>query len=276
MPGYPIHKLFQAVACVALALAAPSPCRLAVTAAREDAQGSAVRLPEEPGLRSVLGAVPSMNAGPSAAPWPLVFPLVAETQRFSIHARGREPVQVERSESYLSRIEGLLGQRVLGRVTYYRYDTSEELARATGMYAVGVTFVKSREIHSTLSFHPHEIVHLVSGQLGNPGTFFHEGLAVALGDEGRWNGRNVHTLAKPVARSRGLTRLIRDFESVDPEVAYPAAGSFVASLIRAHGIASVATFFRACNGSAASREQAFEASFGLTLDQAANAWASGL
>jgi hypothetical protein len=202
--------------------------------------------------------------------------LAQERARVFVHARPGDPVQVERTERYLSRIEGLLGQRVPTRVEYYRYESSEEVAQATGIRALGVTFAKSGEIHSTLPFHPHELVHVVAGQMGDPGTFFQEGLAVALGDGGRWNGRGVDRLARPVARSGGLSRLIAEFDSADPDVAYPAAGSFVAALIRVHGMERVAAFFRACDGSVASRDRAFEASFGLTLDQATFAWAAGL
>jgi hypothetical protein len=196
--------------------------------------------------------------------------------RVVVHACLRTPVQVERTERYLSRIEALLGERGPARVEYYRYETPDELGRATGIRALGVTFAKTGEVHSTLPFHPHELVHVVAGQMGNPGTFFQEGLAVALGDQGRWNGRAVDAMAKPIARSGGLSRLVDGFDSMDPDVAYPAAGSFVAALIRSHGIASVAAFFRACQGSVASRDRAFEASFGLTLDQALAAWAARL
>lgn len=272
MSGYPIHRLLRTAgrsACLALALAAP---RLSTSGESERQEASS----EERGLRSVPGAVPgrAVAAPPASRPPGVAF--AAETQRFSVYGRGREPVQVERTERYLSRIECLLGHRVLARVKYYRYETSDELARATGIYAAGLTFPKGSEIHSTLRFHAHEIVHLVSGQMGNPGTFFQEGLAVAVGDEGRWNGRSVDTLAKRFARSGALPQLIRDFDSVDPELAYPTAGSFVAWLIRVRGIASVAAFFRACDGGGASRERAFEASFGLTLERAGEAWAARL
>ncbi|HEY2944883.1 MAG TPA: hypothetical protein VGN09_20785 [Vicinamibacteria bacterium] len=219
-------------------------------------------------LRAAGGAYLALSVAQSAA--------ADVAPRLVVHAGLRAPVQVERTERYLSRLEALLGERGPARVEYFRYETTDEVGRATGIRALGVTFVKMGQIHSTLAFHPHELVHVVAGPMGDPGTFFQEGLAVALGDEGRWNGRAVDAMAKRVVRGGELSRLVDAFDSIDPDVAYPAAGSFVASLIRGHGIASVAAFFRACHGSVASRDRAFEASFGLTLDQALVAWAARL
>src|SRR4029453_6933607 len=109
----------------------------------------------------------------------------------------------------------------------------------TGTYAAGITFPAANQIHSTQEFHAHEIVHLVASRLGNPGAFFQEGLAVAVGNEGRWNGQDVNKLAKAAAGRAPLSKLVAGFDRIDPEVGYPVAGSFVASLIKAHGIAKV-------------------------------------
>ena len=80
----------------------------------------------------------------------------------------------------------------------------QELAAFAGPYAAGVTYPTRRQIHSTRSSHLHEIVHLVAAQLGDPGPFFHEGLAIAIAEPGR--GRDARrlmppSLARPTSRA---------------------------------------------------------------------------
>lgn len=200
--------------------------------------------------------------------------MAAQTEHFVFYTRDNRNVDAEKSERYLRKVSLLLGQRVSGRTDYYRYSTPEQVAVATGTYAAGVTFARLRQIHSIEPFHAHEIVHLVAGQLGNPGAFFEEGLAVALGNEGKWYGKNVDALAKPAAKAAKISTLVASFERMDAQLAYPVAGSFVASLIKVHGIAKVASFFRACSGK--NLDDAFARTFGLTLEEAGTAWTRSL
>jgi hypothetical protein len=211
----------------------------------------------------------SLNAGPLPG-----FALTAQTPHFAFYSRDHERVDAERSEVYLVKVERLLGQRVQGQAEYYRYSSPEELAASTGTYAAGVTYAGAGQIHSTEAFHAHEIVHLVAGQLGNPGAFFQEGLAVAIGNAGKWNGKDVDTLARATAKGARLSALVTGFDRLDAQISYPAAGSFVSMLIQKQGIAKVAEFFRACDGR--NTEQAFARAFGQTLDEAGAAWARGL
>jgi hypothetical protein len=46
-------------------------------------------------------------------------------------------------------------------------------------------------------------------------------------------------------------------------------------LIKTHGVARVAAFFRACGGAGAPKDDAFRATFGESLDEAGAAWAEG-
>ena len=202
------------------------------------------------------------------------FVLRAQTEHFSFYGRGQAKVDAEKSERYLAEVQRLLGQRVAGRAEYYRYETPQELAAGTGTYAEGVTFARAGQIHSTQDFHAHEIVHLVAGQMGNPGAFFQEGLAVALGNGGRWRGKDVHSVARPVARRAKLSVLVSTFARQDAETAYAVAGSFVSALIERHGIARVSEFFRACSGG--NTADAFARAFGSSLDEAGEAWAASL
>ena len=220
----------------------------------------------------VAGAVMAA-ANLQAAPLP-GFVLKAETEHFAFYSRGNEKVDAAKSERYLARVEAMLGQDVSGRAEYYRYANPQEVAAGTGTYAEGVTFARAGQIHSTQEFHAHEIVHLVAGQMGNPGVFFQEGLAVAIGNEGRWQGQDVNKLAREQARRAKLSALVAGFGRMDANTAYAVAGSFVGSLIKAHGAAKVAEFFRACSGG--NTADAFARTFGQTLDEAGVAWAASL
>ena len=204
------------------------------------------------------------------------FSLKAETPHFSFYSRDNMKIDAAKSEAYVSRMENLLGCKVPGKAEYYRYGSPEEIAAGTGTYAQGLTFTQSGQIHSTQDFHAHEIVHLVAGQLGNPGVFFQEGLAVALGNDGKWRGQSVDKIAKAKALNVKVSALVKGFDRMDPEVGYPVAGSFVARLVSTHGIAKVADFFRAAGAAGSDRDAAFAATFGESLDEAGARWQASL
>ncbi|HEY3120810.1 MAG TPA: hypothetical protein VGL15_09305, partial [Vicinamibacteria bacterium] len=229
-------------------------------------------------MRKVAGfalALALVGSSAMAAPLPGFVP-IARTAHFTFYGRGGAKVDAGRTERYVEQLEGLLGQRVAGTAEYYRYDNAQEVAAGTGTFADGVTFAHGGQVHSTLPFHAHELVHLVAGQLGNPGAFFHEGLAVALGDGGRWRGQRVNGIAKSLAASRGpLSAVVTGFASLDPEVAYPLAGSFVGRLIEKHGLPKVSDFFRKCPAGG-DPQAAFAAVFGETLDEAGRSWFASL
>lgn len=209
-----------------------------------------------------------------AAP-PPGFALAAETQHFSFYTRSKQKIDSGKSERYLAQVEALLGQPLDGRAEYFYYERPEDIAAATGTYAAGLTYVAAREIHSTRAFHPHEIVHLLAGQLGNPGVFFQEGLAVVIGDERKWYGRKVDDLARPVAAQLRPQMLASRFTDLDPNVAYPVAGSFVAHVIDRHGVAKVREFLQAC-GPGQGWERAFARVFGQSFEAAWTDWSRSL
>ena len=210
-----------------------------------------------------------------AAPLP-GFVLTAQTQHFSFYSRDNQKVDSQKTERYLAQVEQLLGQQVEGRSEYYRYATAQELAAGTGTYAAGLTFAHAGQIHSTQAFHAHEIVHLVAGQMGNPGVFFQEGLAVAIGNEAKWQGKDVDSLARKAAAGAKLSSLVARFDSMDADTAYAVAGSFVNRLIKTHGIGKVADFFRACGPAGTNPTAAFARTFGQSIDEAGAAWATSL
>ncbi len=216
--------------------------------------------------------------GVEAAPLP-GFALTAQTEHFSFYTRDKQAVEAKKTEQYVAKVEQLLGERLSGRADYYRYSSAEEIEFATGRYAAGLTVATSGpgQIHSMKPFHPHEIVHLVAEHLGNPGTFFHEGLAVAVGDEAHWAGKSVDAIAKEMVKAgriSSVSNLVAEFDRMDPQSAYPVAGSFVAFLIKTHGIEKTTEFFRAC--SRGNTGTAFLHTFGQTMDQAGAGWLAAL
>lgn len=184
----------------------------------------------------------------------------------------RTRVDLERTDAYLARIEALFGQPLSGRIEYYRYERPEDIAAQTGVYAIGLTRVGGSVVHSTLDYHPHELVHAVAGRLGDPGRFFHEGLAVAVGDEGRWGGRDVHELARARAGALTWQALRQVFERHDADTAYPLAGSFVKHLIETNGLPRLVAFFRACPAHGTRVDSAFRAAYARSLEGAFADW----
>jgi hypothetical protein len=227
--------------------------------------------------KSAVGTVALLGLlSTSALAGPLPgFSLRAESLNFAFFSRNDARIDVRQSEAQLARVESALGQRVLGRVDYYVHERPEDIAAATGRYAGGLTFPELGQMHSTSSSQEHEIVHVVAHQLGNPGPFFQEGLAVALGDRGRWMSQPVDRVARKVAPNTPIEALIAGFDSADPREGYAVAGSFVSFLIKAHGLPQVSHFFRACQGER-TVDAAFAASFGESLTAAGARWARSL
>src|SRR5687768_1161214 len=197
------------------------------------------------------------------------FTLAARTPRVSFYSRGQK-VDVAKVEASLTRIESELGTRLAGHASYYRYGTAQEVAAGTGYYAAGVTF--AGQVHSTSECHDHELVHLVATQMGDPGRFFNEGLAVALGDSSRGLRR---TAKKALAGGQPVASWVAAFDAQDPHAAYAVAGSFVRHLIDTHGMEKVRILFRASR-SERDLPRVFAATYGTGLDEALAAWHASL
>jgi hypothetical protein len=205
------------------------------------------------------------------------FVLAAQTDRFAFYTQGQgAKVDAQRSEKFLGEVEQELGHHLTTRAEYYRYADASAVQAGTGQRATGVTYPGQAAIHTAEAFHAHEIVHLVAGTMGDPGVFFQEGLAVALGDKGKWNGRAVDKVLRDrKVKVTSMTTATRSFAALDTEVSYPLAGSFVSYLIKAHGLKQVADFFRSCKRADAA-PAAFLATFGQSLDDAGKAWSATL
>jgi hypothetical protein len=224
-------------------------------------------------ILGLAGAV-LVSAAAHAAP-PPGFTLVAQTEHFSYYTRGHLKVDVDKSERFLAHVESVLGVTVESRAEFYRHDHAAELAALTGRYVSGFTDPATGRIDSTLEFHPHELVHRVAAELGDPGHFFHEGLAVALSSGGKWNGQRLDRAARSAIGRGGFQMVVDGFGRIDADRSYPVAGAFVAYLIRSDGIAKVAEFFRHCR-TERDRDSAFAAVFGRSLAEAGEAWTASL
>jgi hypothetical protein len=220
-------------------------------------------------------AVVLLGSQLQAAPLP-GFAKVAETSNFVFYSRDGQAVDATKTQKFFETLAKDLGCAPSGQTAYYRYEYAEQVTVATGVVASGVTLPESGEIHSSRAYHPHELVHRLAATLGNPGRFFQEGLAVALGDGGVWNGVKVDALAvRLLARAGNADQMIDAFDRVDPNEAYPLAGSFVQYLVKTHGAKTVATFFHACSN-ATDRDASFAKVFGCDLGAATKAWAASL
>jgi hypothetical protein len=212
-----------------------------------------------------------------SAETPPGFRQMVGTSRVAFFARvgsdfgGRQEMDVKRTDAFLARMERLFGRPLAAPISYYQHERPEDIAALTGVYAYGLTRVGGSVVHSTAGYHPHELVHAVAGGLGDPGRFFHEGLAVALGDEGRWRGRPVDALARAQTATVDREKLLTAFDGLRSDVAYPVAGSFVRHLIARDGLSKLIQFFRACP-KGVNANVAFLQTYGRSLEVAFGEW----
>ena len=172
--------------------------------------------------------------------------------------------EVERS---LWKVQRLLGQELPGPAEYYRYGTPQEVAADVGEYATGVTLGQPAP-------DPHRAPRMPSPRDRAPrGRAARRSRPLLPGGAGggperlEMAGADAGRRAPPAAlRRQKFSALAARFESLPPEMAYPLAGSFVASLIKTYGVSRVAAFFRACGGAGAPRDDAFRAHLRPSLD----------
>lgn len=153
------------------------------------------------------------------------------------------------------------------RYSYYRVPDTRTLFQEKDLDATGVAFRDTNEIWSIYPCHRHEMVHLVSFQMGDPGAFWSEGLAVAL-TEG-YQGHNSKRFFRKLAASDDLAELIRDFAGLTElmdrqgrEDHYAATGSFMRHLLKAYGDRAIAKYFRQCSARGDSDGKIFVRTFG--------------
>jgi len=197
----------------------------------------------------------------------------AQSEHFVFYATRRSgKPDVARSERFLAEVERTLGHDVSGRADYFLVEHPSDIFAATGLYTDGVTDLEAGAIMSVRGFHPHELVHRVAAELGNPGLFFHEGLAVALGEKGKLGGKDVDRLARRALERRSFEAFLVAFSNQPREEAYAVAGSFVRHLLSRYSARQVAEYFKACGRQGRPCSSAFSRVFGASFDEAVVSW----
>jgi hypothetical protein len=163
-----------------------------------------------------------------------------QTEHFAFHTLPGAPISdADRAavEARFTAAESALGHRYAGPILdFYRYPDRELKGALTG--DSGNAHFDGHAIHTLWPRDAHEIVHAIAAEIGDPHSpLLGEGLAVAL--SGSWQGMPVDAWVRRYHRTSllpGIGALVDDFDSVEERVAYPVAGSFVASLISRRGM----------------------------------------
>jgi hypothetical protein len=232
---------------------------------------------------AAIAALVSVSAGGRLLASPGEFVRVAQTKHISFYAveGGRSSVSPGRCERFLARVAQQLGVE-LGdedQVAYYRLTYPEQVVFYTGIPDARYAGWANRDVvYSVLAFHRHELVHVIALRIGDPGRFFQEGLAIALGDKQRRGAEHVDRVARACLSgldTQTFEHVVEFDDDVAPEIAYPLAGSFMRYLIKQHGPSAVVRFFRGCPD-ARHRDTAFASVFGLSLQDALSRWCASL
>lgn len=206
------------------------------------------------------------------------FELRQETARADWYAKPGLKIDIKKCEKFLAKTEKLFGVTV-PRFTYLRVQFPEQVfaLSPTHLYAEGVTDADTMRILSTKDCHVHEIVHLVTFQLGNPDRLLAEGIAQMLGND---NTKEDRRIANQHAWERGDTYMaaalaINRPVSDNSEVYdwYVLGDDWVRYLVKHYGIRKFVAFIKGnCKVSAA---DAFRQVYGQELDDVFNEWLYG-
>jgi hypothetical protein len=233
--------------------------------------------------RLVLGLLPLLVPGSVLASGLVPLTFIEETEHFRFvsgpSTGGRLKVDAKASEKAYRELSALLGVTLEGKIEYQRLEFPEQVAVYSGdsnLWTTGVAHPESRVIQSTLPSHPHEVVHVLSNRLGQPSTFFVEGLAVELGDRGKLGESSVDSVARPFVTGPLVDRSIASFRDVDPLAAYSLAGSFTRYLVRRYGLPRLLEFFGASHHGGLDEANVFHRTFGVALSEALSGWREGL
>ncbi len=207
-----------------------------------------------PALAAVVLAIAcsSSPTAPTAGPTMSAFVQLTErfeTAHFVLHHAPGDSVDAERCEAHLQWLSAYLGVALPAKVDYYKFREWEDYwAAVSPGTSLGMAQPGGPAVFTIQPFHAHEVVHLFTGQLGSPNSFFHEGMSNAFqndplaGDyEGRdhWSGLTFHDLARQARAAGTLPRLetIIDTDGFrsTPGAARP-AGSFVRYLVDTQGV----------------------------------------
>lgn len=236
------------------------------------------------GLAAGCGGSPTSPSGT----WPPHTQSQA-TAHFDFHYAQGDSVDTAWQEAFHQWATRELQVTVTRRIAYYKYMTpAHMLALHNGPGTVNAWADPDRwTLHTIWPADNHETIHLYASLIGGATSLFNEGLAVAFqvdpvrGDlTPRWNNRHVHDVAMSLRLQGRLPPLgsmltLDAFRSLDTQVAYPTAGSFVRYLIDAQGgIGPIRTLLaQSTHADPASVTRAHvEAAWGRSLDALEAAW----
>ena len=181
------------------------------------------------------------------------------------------------------------------KLNYYKYVDREHLERITGKETNGFAEIDNYNFHSIWFAEGHECIHsLVVNLIGHPPALFNEGIAVALAPQPiyghgvfqpvpTWSGVELDVIAADLKQADEIPPLDDilnsfGFFTYDTNKTYPMAGSFVSYLIQNYGIDTLKEFFVSVEFLTADNEtkEAFENAYGISVDEAWEAWKTNL
>jgi hypothetical protein len=232
-----------------------------------------------------LPACGSSPSGPSATGPALTQ--VANTSHYVVRTAPGDSVDVAWQDAYYEWLLGALQLQPTAPLEYNKYLDRAHLRALTGRDTNGFAEPGTTRFHTIWPIDNHEGVHtVVILQVGWPPALFNEGIAVAHQTDPaqgsltpRWNGTDLHVLARQydaAGRLPPLASLLRstDFFTVDANVTYPCAGSFVRYLIDTYGLAPLKAFFASAgfNDVPSVTESRFLAAYGRSVTSVWDEW----
>ena len=246
------------------------------------------------GLTLVLGTTAVACGGSPASPSesnPPALTQIATSAHYVIHSAPGDTIDTVWQDNYYEWLLPTLQLQSSPPLDYYKYRDRAHLRALTGRDTSGFAEPGTTRFHTIWPTDNREGVHtLVILQIGHPPALFNEGVAVAHQTDPmrgiltpRWNGMDLHVLARAhdaAGRLPALSTLLRstDFFTVDANVTYPCAGSFVRYLIDTHGLAPLKAYVASSTfGDAPSvTESRFRAAYGRTIESLWEEWRAGI
>lgn len=197
-----------------------------------------------------------------------------------------DSVETDRQEVFHAWVVNQLQIIPPRRLQFRKYRDRAHMQRATGQLTNGWADPSAWTAHSIWTWDAHEAVHVYTAVIGRPSDFFNEGIAVALSVDpsaGRlvplWNNTPIDDVARSLLRSGTLPTIpeiveTEAFRRLPDQTSYPAAGSFMAFVLRTGGMDAMRTFFRSSSrvDTQAAIASRFRDAFGLSLTDAEAGW----
>ncbi len=238
-----------------------------------------------------LGAAVLLGCGPSGGPsdWAGAEAVLTETEQsphFVFRYAPGDRVDVPYTEAFYAWVSGRLSVDLESRIQYLKFQSAEQQQSLTGYAGNALAFPWADTICTIWPRDNHEITHVLTYRLGAPTDLFNEGMAVAnqvdpLHDSYTpvWNVTAVHSCAKDLLLAGQLPTLasigeMNAFRAADPNLAYPAAGSFVEHLLEQYGMAATLRLFTETSWQDAwdATSIGFERVFGISPETAEQDW----